>query len=66
MNNILNQFRRIYSDNGAGDHDFSAQEATLRKAQEKLTKATDDLVRASDNLNVAAILAQSSNKNKHH
>lgn len=60
MNDIISQFRRIYSDNGSGDHDFSAQEADLRKAHEKLAKATDDLVMASRNLNIAAIQAQSS------
>lgn len=48
---VLNQFRRIYSDNGSGDRDFSVQEEQLRLAQQRLTESTKALVRSSQNLN---------------
>lgn len=55
MDKILNQFRRIYSDNGKGGADFTVQEEKLRLAESRLTQATQELVRASENLNVAAM-----------
>lgn len=51
MNAILSQFRRIYSDNGQNDKDFSGQEERLRRANLKLANATNELVRSSVNLN---------------
>lgn len=51
MKAILSQFRRIYSDNGSGDQDFSEQEDRLRAANAKLAAATNALVRASVHLN---------------
>lgn len=48
---ILNQFRRIYSDDGRGDRDFSLQEERLRLAQQRLTESTKALVRSSQHLN---------------
>lgn len=51
MNAILNQFKRIYSDDGRSDCDFSDQEERLRLANQKLAEATKALVRASVNLN---------------
>jgi ABC-type transporter Mla subunit MlaD len=53
----INQFRRIYADNGSGDHDFTKQEARLREASDNLNNATQALVRASDKLNTAALKA---------
>lgn len=55
MNKIINQFRRLYDDKGANDHDFSEQEARLREAREHLVKATEALIRSSERLNTAAI-----------
>lgn len=55
MNNIINQFRRIYSDNGSGDRDFSKEEAKLKEAKDKLVMATNELSRASERLNSAAL-----------
>ena len=55
MDKILKQFKRIYSDNGAGDVDFSEQEERLRLSQANLTQATQELVRASERLNTAAM-----------
>ena len=55
MDKILKQFRRIYSDNGSGDIDFSEQEERLRLATNKLNKATSDLMRASEKLNTVAL-----------
>lgn len=51
MNAILSQFRRIYSDYGQGDKDFSEQEARLRAANLKLQQAAQALVRSSVHLN---------------
>jgi hypothetical protein len=51
MNAILSQFRRIYSDNGRDDKDFTEQEIRLRAANLKLANATRELVRASVHLN---------------
>jgi hypothetical protein len=55
MNKILNQFRRIYSDDGRGDKDFTKQETLLREAQDRMINATNELMRASERLNVAAL-----------
>jgi hypothetical protein len=57
MNKILSQFKRIYSDDGRGDHDFSGQEEALREANERIVSATTRLVKASEQLNVAALRA---------
>ena len=57
MDKIINQFRRIYSDNGSGDRDFSKQEAKLRQSREYLTSATQALVKSSERLNAAALAA---------
>lgn len=51
MNAVLNQFRRIYSDDGRGDRDFSIQEERLRVAQQRLIESTQALVRSSQYLN---------------
>jgi len=51
MNSVLKQFRRIYSDFGKNDKDFSIQEEKLRQAQNRLIQATEDLVRSSQTLN---------------
>lgn len=48
MNQILNQWRRIFSDDGRGDKDFSEQEIRLRQAQKELTEAAASLGRAAD------------------
>lgn len=47
MNQIVNQFRRIFSDDGRGDRDFTEQEARLRQAQQYLREATDGLTKAA-------------------
>lgn len=48
MNQILNQWKRIFADNGTGDKDFTEQEARLRKAQQELGEAAASLRRAAD------------------
>ncbi len=50
MNEVANQFRRIFSDNGSGDKDFTVQETKLREVQKKLMAATDLLRQASETL----------------
>jgi len=57
MDKILNQFRRVYADNGSGDVDFTQDEKRLREAQERLAQATQELVRSSERLNAAAMNA---------
>jgi hypothetical protein len=57
MDRILRQFKRIYSDDGRGDVDFSGPEEELRLAHIRLAKHTQDLARASENLNRAALSA---------
>ena len=50
MTQIVNQVRRIWSDDGRGDKDFSEAETHLREAEKKLFDATDLLKRASETL----------------
>lgn len=50
MIQVVNQFRRIFSDDGRGDKDFSQQEARLREVQRQLHKATEALKSASETL----------------
>lgn len=52
----LNQFRRIYADNGSGDRDFTIQEIRLKLANDNLTRATQALVNASNHLNDVVIM----------
>lgn len=48
MNQILSQFRRIMSDDGRGDRDFTKQEDRLREAQAYLQRATAELQKAAE------------------
>lgn len=50
MIQVLNQFHRIFSDNGSGDKDFSQQEDRLHEVQKKLFEATELLRQASETL----------------
>ena len=50
MIQVVNQFRRIFADDGRGDKDFSEQEEKLRKVQIQLVKATEALKSASETL----------------
>lgn len=51
MLNVLNQFRRIYNDDGRNDKSFIIDEFKLRASLERLKNATDELIRASRTLN---------------
>jgi hypothetical protein len=51
MKALLSQFRRIYSDDGKNDQDFTDQEEKLRAANQRLANATTELIRASVHLN---------------
>lgn len=57
MDRILNQFRRVYTDDGRHDVDFSERERLLQEAKARLVRSTQELSRASENLNRAAIEA---------
>lgn len=48
MNQVINQVRRIFSDDGRGDKDFTEQERRLDEARKKLTEATQALKRAAE------------------
>lgn len=54
---VLNQFRRIYKDDGRSDIDFSDQEVRLQQARLKVVTATTELIRSSERLNNAALRA---------
>jgi len=57
MDKLLNQWRRLYSDDGRNDIDFSEQEKKLAEAQQRLSNKTQELVKAAENLNRAALAA---------
>lgn len=48
MIQVLNQVRRIWSDNGSGDKDFAEPERKLREAQQYLLESTTALRKASE------------------
>lgn len=50
MNEILNQIRRIFSDNGSADRNFTKQEQKLKEANDKLQLATKNFIQAADML----------------
>lgn len=50
MKQIINQFRRIWSDDGRGDKDFTKQELAYRVAKQNLDKAIREFEIASLNL----------------
>lgn len=47
---VINQFKRIYNDDGRNDKNFDAQETRLREALENLKVATATLISASERL----------------
>lgn len=57
MDRLFNQWRRLYSDDGQNDVDFTIPEQKLAEAQERLATKTQELVRAAENLNRAALSA---------
>ncbi len=57
MDKLINQWRRLYNDDGRGDIDFSEREVALQEAQQRLATHTQELVRAAENLNRAALAA---------
>lgn len=50
LGKMINQFRRLWMDNGKDDKDFTDQETKLRHALEHLKTAADSLSRASQTL----------------
>lgn len=48
MNSILNNIRRIFTDDGRHDRDFSEQEQKLQAARSGLMAEADALKRASE------------------
>lgn len=65
MNQILSQFRRIMSDDGRGDRDFTKQESRLREAQRSLLKATEELTRAAQLLKGELLLHERNTSDLH-
>lgn len=45
---MFNQIKRIWSDNGSGDKDFTVQERRLQDALLHLKEAADNLSKASE------------------
>lgn len=66
MDKLLNQWRRLYSDYGQDDVDFTEREEKLQQAQARLAKHANDLVRAAENLNRAALAAGFPKKGRVH
>lgn len=62
MLNVLNQFRRIYNDDGRNDKSFEIDEARLRRSLLNLKRATEQLIRASQTLHDLLV----ENKPTHH
>lgn len=50
MNELVNQFKRLFSDNGQNDKDFTEEEIKLKAAKTKLDVAIAEFKRAADNL----------------
>lgn len=57
MDKLLNQWRRLYSDYGQNDIDFTDREEKLQQAKARLAGRAQELVRAAENLNRAAMAA---------
>lgn len=57
MDKFINQWRRLYSDDGSNDIDFSDYERKLQEAKARLANEAQGLVRAAENLNRAAMAA---------
>lgn len=57
MDKFINQWRRLYSDDGSNDIDFTEYEEKLQEAKARLAKEANGLVRAAENLNRAAMAA---------
>jgi hypothetical protein len=50
LGKMINQIRRLWSDNGRNDMDFTEQEKKLQEALKHLKTAADSLSRASQTL----------------
>ncbi|MBR1198809.1 hypothetical protein JQ574_22695 [Bradyrhizobium sp. AUGA SZCCT0158] len=50
MNSILNNIRRIFTDDGRNDRDFTDQESRLQTARAALLVEADELKRAAESL----------------
>lgn len=50
MKHIVNQFRRIWNDDGKPDKIFSYQQYRLKNALQVLKEATDEMIRQSTRL----------------
>jgi hypothetical protein len=47
MLSIINQFKRLYSDNGSKDRNFDAQADRLRISLARLKRSTEEVLHAS-------------------
>ena len=48
MIRVVNQLRRIWTDNGTSDRDYHDQECRLHEAQKSLYEAADEVTKASE------------------
>lgn len=65
MLNIINQFRRIYSDDGREDKRFDIDEARLKRSLANLKNATEKLLQASQTLHDLLLEKQPPSTNLH-
>jgi hypothetical protein len=47
MLSVINQFKRLYSDNGSNDRNFDAQANRLRISLARLKRTTEEVLEAS-------------------
>lgn len=50
MLNVLNQFRRMYNDDGRHDRSFDVDETRLKRSLAKLKLRTEELITAAQTL----------------
>ena len=50
MYSVINQFKRIYNDNGSDDKLFDIQERRLRWSLDNLKRSIEEVVRSSQTL----------------
>lgn len=67
MLNVINQFRRIYNDDGRGDTNFDVDEKRLRWSLDNLKIATKELLDKSQTLHdlVLSLRPKDEIENKH-
>lgn len=50
MNEIINQVKRLFYDDGRNDKDFTHEELKYKEARNRLTEAFNGFIKAADDL----------------